>query len=83
MHNIYEEFENYDGAAVFDDWSSFIEKCNNIPNGTDVKTACETMNLSLSFYTKVVDHAFANWRDSTSTSTLHGISHLTLGKNHK
>ena len=78
---INEEFQPYTDALVFDDkWTPFIEKCNDITTKLLPDQACETTGISFQLFTKVIDHAFSNWRDSPTTSILHGISYLKLGQ---
>ena len=75
-----EEFKPYPGALVFDDWSDFIAKCNQIQS-MPAEQACEAVGINFSFFSKVVDFAFDSWRDPGPTSSiLHGISYLRLGQ---
>lgn len=80
MHELFENFDDFQGALVFDDWTQFIENCNEIKEQIPVDQACERLGINKDYFHKVVDHAFSSWRDSTSTSTLHGISYLKLGQ---
>src|ERR1035437_4375323 len=80
---LFEDFESYEGALVFDDWSAFMEKCNQIKQRVSIDQACELTGIGKEFFHKVVDQAFSAWRDSTTTSPLHGISHITLGQTPK
>ncbi len=80
QHEIFEEFRPFEGALVFDDWSEFIAKCNTIQQPMPPEQACEIVGINYGFFNKVVDHAFASWRESTSQSILHGISYLRLGQ---
>src|ERR1019366_5641526 len=77
------DFKSYEGALVFDDWSIFIEKCNQIKQQVPIEEACELIGIRKKFFHKVVDQAFSAWRDSTTTSPLHGISHITIGQTPK
>jgi hypothetical protein len=66
--------------ATYDDWTNFVAQCNQIQQPVPIETACEMVGILPTFYTKVVDQSFESWRESTTTSLLHGISGLQLGK---
>ncbi len=72
-------FAPFEGALLFDDWSNFIVLCNQIKQPISNQQACELVGIRYSLFERVIDEAFANWRESTSQSILHGISHLQLG----
>lgn len=61
--------------CVFDDWSSFISQVNNLPE-ISWEEACKQLQLP----TGALKNIISRWRDSTSTSMLHGLFNVSLGK---
>jgi hypothetical protein len=74
------DFTPFNGAVKFTDWTLFIDAIKQaVTHGfTTEEELCGYVGLEYPRYQRVVQTAINNWRDSTSTSLLHGIAHINL-----
>jgi hypothetical protein len=71
----------FPSAVLFDDWSAFIAACNALPQNCTIEQACESESIPFNavYVKNIVELCIANWRDSTSTSIIHGIANIHMG----
>lgn len=76
---LFETFQNYNDAVMYDNhWGDFIQKCMSIPAGSSFEKGCEIVGIKPEFFNKIIDLSIDEWREATSRSILHGISHMIL-----
>lgn len=69
-------FQQYPASLHYDDWSGFAKQLAAAVSSASEQEFCQKMGYDVADFDQVIVSAVENWRDSTTTSVLHGVGHL-------
>lgn len=75
-------YSPFDASVKFTDWSNFLNALDQATTHgfSSEEELCSLVGIEYKLYNSLIHLAIHAWRDSTTTSILHGISHINLDR---